>query len=75
MQHRTTRGVIAQSLALFFSLPLGFFCSSAECSDKQAASRDGIELLRQAEQVTDILAGGAPPFRLTAQVEVFDGYC
>lgn len=72
MHRRITATVIAPFFALPFSVVLAFFCLAAECADRQAASRDGIELLHRAEQVTDILAGDVPSFRLTARVEVFD---
>jgi hypothetical protein len=53
-------------------LPAGFFALPTEFSDTQTIQHDGLELLRQAEQTTDILASDVQPFRLTAKIAVFE---
>jgi len=44
----------------------------ARGGDGQVTPQTGGELLQQAEQLTDIRAGNAPSFRLTARVEAYD---
>jgi hypothetical protein len=64
--------MIALSVALFFCAATTQFMLRARSRDGQSAPKSGVELIRKAEQLTDILSGDAPSFRLIARVEAYD---
>jgi hypothetical protein len=64
--------MIALSVALFFCATTTQFMLRARSRDGQSAPKSGVELIRRAEQLTDIRSGHAPSFRLIARVQAYD---
>jgi hypothetical protein len=65
-------GRIAPSIALFLCVPNTLCTLCVRSRDGQSPLQAAGELLRRAEQLTDIRSGDVSPFRLTARVEVYD---
>ncbi len=71
--YRSTRSssMVALSAALFLCATATQFIVLAR-SDGHSSHMSGGELLRKAEQLTNIRSGDAPSFRLTARVQAYD---
>ena len=72
MHRRLSTRMIALSVALFFCATTTQFMLRARSRNGQSAPKSGVELIRRAEQLTDIRSGNAPSFRLIARVQAYD---
>ncbi len=63
---------IGITLTFFLCVPGAHLVVRAQSQGGQSLVQTGRELLQQAKQLTEIRAGNAPSFRLTARVEVYD---